>query len=57
MRAFSVLEPCAGKLASTVLRGGNHRKMIALLDRYLRKWQRLFAKFATFIVPSPAAGP
>ena len=27
-----MLEPCAGKLASTVLRGGNHRKMIALLD-------------------------
>ncbi len=31
-RALSVLEPCAGKLASTVLRGGNHRKMVALLD-------------------------
>ena len=27
-----MLEPCAGKLASTVLRGGGHRKMIALLD-------------------------
>jgi len=31
-RILSALEPCAGKLASAVLRGGNHRKMIALLD-------------------------
>ena len=27
-----MLEPCAGKLASTVLRGGNRRKVITLLD-------------------------